>query len=207
MRRRGLVGRQRRVFTRDVTRDGHGEEVEEVEPKAAVPKPLRNRPSSTKMLARLPASSVKNLGAFAGQRLSQGARPALVRSPLPVPLVLGSMSRTSSASASPRRAPALPLHRCVLCPLLQCPGFEFSNAIQSFSSRASLATATLIAVGSAAWYTHLYGTLPFVDEVHATSPAEEGLHPPKYPWPHSGFFDSFDHARCVALLSLSFTSL
>lgn len=23
---------------------------------------------------------------------------------------------------------------------------------------------------------------------------DEGLHPPKYPWPHNGWFDSFDHA-------------
>lgn len=29
----------------------------------------------------------------------------------------------------------------------------------------------------------------------ANSPAEEGLHPPKYPWSHIGWFDTFDHAR------------
>lgn len=40
----------------------------------------------------------------------------------------------------------------------------------------------------------MYGTLPFVGEISANSPAEEGLHPPKYPWSHSGFFDTFDHA-------------
>ncbi len=25
--------------------------------------------------------------------------------------------------------------------------------------------------------------------------AEHGLHAPAYPWPHSGFFNSYDHAR------------
>ncbi|KAJ3489634.1 hypothetical protein NLI96_g1982 [Meripilus lineatus] len=70
-----------------------------------------------------------------------------------------------------------------------------SSAAKSFiDSRAALASATLVAVGSAAWYTHLYGTLPFIGEVHANSPAEEGLHPPNYPWSHSGLLDTFDHA-------------
>ena len=64
-------------------------------------------------------------------------------------------------------------------------------------SRAALASAAIATVGSVAWYTHLYGTLPFVGEVHANSPAEEGLHTPHYPWSHNGWLDSFDHARCV----------
>ena len=67
---------------------------------------------------------------------------------------------------------------------------------QSFvNSRATLASATLLTVGSIAWYANLYGTLPFLGEVHANSPAEEGLHPTHYPWSHSGWLDSFDHAR------------
>ncbi|THH01063.1 hypothetical protein EW026_g1556 [Hermanssonia centrifuga] len=70
-----------------------------------------------------------------------------------------------------------------------------SSAFQSFlSSRATLASATIAAVGSVAWYTHLYGTLPFLGEVHANSPEEEGLHSPHYPWSHSGLLDTFDHA-------------
>ncbi|KAH9975891.1 cytochrome c-like domain-containing protein [Lactifluus volemus] len=70
-----------------------------------------------------------------------------------------------------------------------------SNAFQSLVySRATLASATLLATGSIAWYTHLYGTLPFVGEVHASSPGEVGLHPASYPWSHKGWFDSFDHA-------------
>ena len=67
------------------------------------------------------------------------------------------------------------------------------------NSRATLASVTIAAVGSVAWYTHLYGTLPFIGEVHANAPEEEGLHPPHYPWPHAGLLDSFDHARYAAL--------
>jgi len=62
------------------------------------------------------------------------------------------------------------------------------------NSRATLASVSLFSVGSIAWYTHLYGSLPFLGEVHATSPGEAGLHPPAYPWPHKGLLDSFDHA-------------
>lgn len=64
------------------------------------------------------------------------------------------------------------------------------------SSRATLASASLFAVGTVAWYTHLYGTLPFVGEVHAGHLSDEGLHPASYPWSHRGWFDTFDHARC-----------
>ncbi|KAI5999507.1 cytochrome c1, component of the mitochondrial respiratory chain [Pisolithus albus] len=62
------------------------------------------------------------------------------------------------------------------------------------TSRASLVSVTLFSVGSIAWYTHLYGSLPFIGEAHASSLADEGLHPPAYPWPHKGWFDTFDHA-------------
>jgi len=61
-------------------------------------------------------------------------------------------------------------------------------------SRAALASASLVSVGTIAWYTHLYGTLPFVGEVHASHLSDEGLHAPSYPWPHNGVIDSFDHA-------------
>jgi len=70
-----------------------------------------------------------------------------------------------------------------------------SNAFQSLmNSRASLVSATLFSAGSIAWYTYLYGSLPFVGEVHANSLADDGLHPGVYPWPHKGLFDTFDHA-------------
>jgi len=63
-----------------------------------------------------------------------------------------------------------------------------------FISPAALGSITLFSLGSVAWYTHLYGTLPFLGEVSANSPGEEGLHPPQYPWSHKGLLDSFDHA-------------
>ncbi|SPQ18908.1 866ed7dd-850e-4681-a341-67eff6f005fb [Thermothielavioides terrestris] len=50
------------------------------------------------------------------------------------------------------------------------------------------AAATTLAVGSIAWYYHLYG--PTAD---AMTPAEEGLHPTKYPWVHQQWFKTFDH--------------
>lgn len=31
-------------------------------------------------------------------------------------------------------------------------------------------------------------------EISANSMADEGLHPPSYPWPHSGPLSTFDHA-------------
>ncbi|KAH0536342.1 cytochrome c1 [Glutinoglossum americanum] len=48
--------------------------------------------------------------------------------------------------------------------------------------------ATALAIGSIAWYYHLYG-----QEVHAMTPAEEGLHPTKYPWEHTKWNRTFDH--------------
>jgi len=67
--------------------------------------------------------------------------------------------------------------------------------LSPFTSTAALASVSVFTVGTIAWYTHLYGSLPFIGTVSANSPAEEGLHPPNYPWSHKGWFDSFDHAR------------
>ncbi|KAL2111470.1 hypothetical protein VUR80DRAFT_9960 [Thermomyces stellatus] len=47
---------------------------------------------------------------------------------------------------------------------------------------------TAVAAGSVAWYYHLYGP-----EVSATAPADEGLHPTKYPWEHEKWTKTFDH--------------
>ncbi|EJD07561.1 uncharacterized protein FOMMEDRAFT_130718 [Fomitiporia mediterranea MF3/22] len=63
-----------------------------------------------------------------------------------------------------------------------------------FASRTALVSATLFTVGSIAWYSHVYGTLPFIGEVHASSPAEEGLHPTNWPFYHKGLLNTFDHA-------------
>ncbi|KAG5221001.1 cytochrome c1, component of the mitochondrial respiratory chain [Salix suchowensis] len=40
----------------------------------------------------------------------------------------------------------------------------------------------------------LFGSLPFIGEVHASHLSDEGLHPTAYPWPHNGLLDTFDHA-------------
>ncbi|KAK6516417.1 cytochrome c1 [Arthrobotrys conoides] len=48
--------------------------------------------------------------------------------------------------------------------------------------------ATAAAIASSGWYFYQYGPT-----VHALSPAEEGLHPTKYPWAHAGFLTTFDH--------------
>lgn len=48
--------------------------------------------------------------------------------------------------------------------------------------------ATAVAIGSIGWYYHLYGS-----ELHAMTPTEEGLHPTKYPWVHTGWTKTFDH--------------
>jgi hypothetical protein len=65
------------------------------------------------------------------------------------------------------------------------------------NSRATVASLSALTIGSIAWYTHLYGTLPFIGKVHASGLADEGLHPAAYPWSHKGLFDSFDHSRFV----------
>lgn len=71
---------------------------------------------------------------------------------------------------------------------------SFSARTSAFSSRTAAITATAVSVGSITWYTYLYGRLPFVGELSANSPAEDGLHPASYPWSHNGWLDSFDHA-------------
>lgn len=61
------------------------------------------------------------------------------------------------------------------------------------AARAALAASGAVAVGTAAWYTHLYGN-PFLAEARAESAADHGLHNGEYPWPHNGPFETFDHA-------------
>ncbi|KAH8675348.1 cytochrome C1 family-domain-containing protein [Xylariales sp. PMI_506] len=64
-----------------------------------------------------------------------------------------------------------------------------SSAAES-STRMNMATAasTAIAVGSVAWYYHLYGPT-----ASAMTPAEEGLHATAYPWVHQQWLKTFDH--------------
>ncbi|KAL2757587.1 hypothetical protein ACRALDRAFT_1060919 [Sodiomyces alcalophilus JCM 7366] len=65
-----------------------------------------------------------------------------------------------------------------------------SSGAEAGSARLNLAaiTSTAVAAGSIAWYYHLYGPT-----AHASTPAEEGLHPTKYPWVHEKWFRTFDH--------------
>ena len=43
------------------------------------------------------------------------------------------------------------------------------------------------------WYQHMYGEWPFLESLSANL-ADEGLHPPAYPWEHFKWFKTFDHA-------------
>lgn len=63
----------------------------------------------------------------------------------------------------------------------------------ALTSRTSAVAATAVAVGSVVWYQQVYGELPFLDSLSASSPAEEGLHPPAYRWSSLGWFDTYDH--------------
>lgn len=60
----------------------------------------------------------------------------------------------------------------------------------AYATRLNIAAiaSTAVAAGSVAWYYHLYGA-----EAHASTPAEEGLHAPKYPWVHEKMTKTFDH--------------
>ncbi|EEH06411.1 cytochrome c1 [Histoplasma capsulatum G186AR] len=63
-----------------------------------------------------------------------------------------------------------------------------SRAESPFYLTLSASAATVTAVGAVAWYYHLYG-----QEAFAMTPAEEGLHPAKYPWEHTKWTKTFDH--------------
>ncbi|ROT37414.1 cytochrome c1 [Sodiomyces alkalinus F11] len=65
-----------------------------------------------------------------------------------------------------------------------------SSGAEATPARLNLAaiTSTAVAAGSIAWYYHLYGPT-----AHASTPAEEGLHPTNYPWVHQQWFRTFDH--------------
>lgn len=68
-------------------------------------------------------------------------------------------------------------------------------SIFASNKAANVAAASLaaVSVGTAAWYTSLYGN-PLLPEAYAESAADHGLHPPSYPWAHKGPFETFDHA-------------
>ncbi|WVF65322.1 hypothetical protein IAT40_000048 [Kwoniella sp. CBS 6097] len=61
------------------------------------------------------------------------------------------------------------------------------------TTKTAVASSTLLAAGSIAWYGHLYG-LPVLSEVSANSAGENGLHPPTWPFEHYGPFETYNHA-------------
>ncbi|OJD16548.1 cytochrome c1, heme protein, mitochondrial [Emergomyces pasteurianus Ep9510] len=63
-----------------------------------------------------------------------------------------------------------------------------SRAESPFYLTLAASAATATAAGAVAWYYHLYG-----QEAFAMTPAEEGLHPTKYPWEHVKWTKTFDH--------------
>ncbi|KAL0580595.1 cytochrome c1 [Marasmius crinis-equi] len=106
----------------------------------------------------------------------------------------GALKRAGSL-ATPRSTQFLSSSRSAGVRFASSSSSSTSSAFEAFmNSKATLAGATLFTAGTIAWYTHLYGSFPFLAEVHASHLSDEGLHPPHYPWPHAGHFDSFDHA-------------
>ncbi|GAA94828.1 uncharacterized protein L969DRAFT_20212 [Mixia osmundae IAM 14324] len=69
-----------------------------------------------------------------------------------------------------------------------------STAQSLFFSRTSAWSFTLLSAGTMAVYANVFGLPSLLPEVKAMTPAEEGLHPPSYPWAHKGPFEAFDHA-------------
>jgi ubiquinol-cytochrome c reductase cytochrome c1 subunit len=68
-----------------------------------------------------------------------------------------------------------------------------SAPTSAFASRTALAASTAAAAGSAAWYFHLYGSLPFLAEASANTAAEVGLHPAALPFEHKGLLETYNH--------------
>ncbi|WWC98220.1 hypothetical protein V866_005111 [Kwoniella sp. B9012] len=65
-----------------------------------------------------------------------------------------------------------------------------------FASKTAVASSTLLAAGSLAWYNHLYGAGfgSLLPEASANSAAENGMHPTTLPFEHYGPFETFNHA-------------
>lgn len=70
-----------------------------------------------------------------------------------------------------------------------------AGKVPFLASRTAAVTSTTLALGSLALYAHAYGSgeLPLLSTASANA-KDEGLHPPHFPWPHAGVFDTFDHA-------------
>ncbi|EOA81080.1 cytochrome c1 [Exserohilum turcicum] len=98
-------------------------------------------------------------------------------------LARSALRTARSAGAAARNATTRPASRFV------STSASAEGAGSSWKDNALPAGATIFAVGSTAWYWHLYGR-----DVDAMTPAEEGLHPTQYPWEHEKWHKTFDHA-------------
>ncbi|WVR08851.1 hypothetical protein IAU60_005909 [Kwoniella sp. DSM 27419] len=68
-----------------------------------------------------------------------------------------------------------------------------SQAQPFLTSKTAIASSTLVAAGSIAWYAHLYGN-GLLTEASANSAGENGMHPAHYPFEHYGPFETYNHA-------------
>ncbi|KAK7536691.1 cytochrome c1, heme protein, mitochondrial [Phyllosticta citricarpa] len=97
----------------------------------------------------------------------------LARSSLRSARSLGASARSSASRIGTRSASSA-----------NGPAEEAATWKSTFAASA----ATAVAIGSIGWYYHLYGR-----NVHAMTPAEEGLHATQYPWEHEKWHKTFDH--------------
>ncbi|KAK0551734.1 cytochrome c1 [Tilletia horrida] len=101
---------------------------------------------------------------------------------------------SSAARALPRSAPSS--SSSTASSRLFSSGASSQQAAGWVPSRTAVAASSAVAVGSLAWYTHLYGSplAGLLPSASANSAADEGLHPTAFPWSHKGWLDTFDHA-------------
>jgi ubiquinol-cytochrome c reductase cytochrome c1 subunit len=98
-------------------------------------------------------------------------------------LARSALRTARTAGAAARNATSRP------APRFASTSASAEGAGSAWKNNALPAGATIFAVGSTAWYWHLYGR-----DVDAMTPAEEGLHPTQYPWEHEKWYKTFDHA-------------
>lgn len=98
-------------------------------------------------------------------------------------LARSALRSARSVGAAARNATSKPASRAA-----STSSSAAEEAARSWKSNALPAAATAFAIGSVAWYYHLYGR-----NVDAMTPAEEGLHPTQYPWEHAKWHKTFDH--------------
>ncbi|KGQ01115.1 cytochrome c1, heme protein, mitochondrial [Paracoccidioides lutzii Pb01] len=99
------------------------------------------------------------------------------------------LSANMFARSVARNVPAKAISRQTFRQTMRDSSTTSGSRVESpFYLTLSASAATVTAVGAVAWYYHLYG-----QEAFAMTPAEEGLHPAKYPWEHTKWTKTFDH--------------